>query len=55
MLLSTHLLTLKVKVPHREKIGPATSGYPVLVWLGFNALFLFFTSTVLVQQLRGVK
>lgn len=47
--------TLRVKVPHGET-GPATSGYPVLIWLGFNAISLPFfpSSTVLVQQFTGV-
>lgn len=57
MCLSTHDAVQwhsRVKFPHGE-IGPATSGYPVLIWLGFNAIFLFFSSTVLVQQFRGLK
>lgn len=41
------------RVLHRE-IGPATSDYPVLIWLGFNAVFLVSSPTVIVQQFRGV-
>jgi len=44
----------RVTVPHKE-IGPTTTGHPILKWFGLNAISLFFSSTVLVQQFRGVK
>lgn len=40
------------RVLHRE-IGPATSDYPVLIWLGFNAVFLVSSPTVSAAVQRG--